>query len=183
MSTNTKLKLFQVSEYDIINMFAYSGSLPVTAGTVVCALSTSGFRTNESNAEVLSWPGVATYRNTVSTLWGTVPKVRDCGSGDTVLGLLRNDVRTVDENGIPLRFYQQKAVENEWTLSGQTSAIVTRGFVFISGGHAGTVQAGAVGYASGAGEIVAGANASTARVGKFWGAPGDQNYALFQIDP
>jgi len=183
MSTNTKIKEFQVDDYDIINLFAYSGSIPVTAGTVVCALSSSGFRTNESNAEVLGWPGVATYGNTVSTLWGTQPKIRDAASGDSVLGILRYDVRAVDENGLPLRFYQQKAAENEWTLSGQTSAIITRGFVFISGAHAGSVTAGAIGYASGAGEIFAGTNASTSRVGKFFGAPGDQSFALFQVDP
>lgn len=194
MSTNTKIKEFQVDDYDIINLFAYSGNanaagVLATAGTVVTPLSSSGFRTNESNVESLAWPGVATYGNTVSTLWGTVPRVRDCGSGDSVLGLLRYDVRSKDENDLPLRFYPQKAVENEWTLSGNTSPVLTRGFVFVSGAHAGNVVAGATAYASGNGELFAFApggtvpGAFTNKVGKFVGAPGDQQFALFQINP
>ena len=112
MSTTTKIKEFQVSEHNVINLFAYSGSIPVTAGTVVTPLSTSGWRVDDNDLIANTWPGVSTYGNTVSPRWTTSALVRDAGSGDAVLGILRYDVREVDENGIPLKFYPQKAAEN-----------------------------------------------------------------------
>ena len=189
MSTTTKLKEFQVSEYNVINLWAYSGSLPVTAGTVVTTLSASGFRVEDNDSNAATWPGVATYGNTLSPYWTTSQYVRAAGSGDAVLGILRYDVRAVDENNLPLKFYPQKAAENNWIISGQTVPIIQKGWVFISGQFGGTVAAGKIAYVSGAagseaGELFGDANASVAKVGRFWGAPGVNNkFVLLQIEP
>lgn len=189
MSTNTKIKEFQVSEYNVINLFGYSGSVPVTAGTAVTFLSSSGWRVDDNDSNVSSWPGVATYGNTLSPRWTTQATVRNAGSGDQIIGILRYDIREVDENGIPLKFYPQKAAENNWLLSGQTVPIITKGFVFYSGTIGGSVTAGAIAYVSGAagseqGELFAGSNASTAKLGRFWGVKGATNqFALLQIEP
>lgn len=184
MSTTTQIREWVIDEHNVVNLYAYSGSIPVTAGTVVTPLSSSGWRVDDNDLNASAWPGVATYGNTVSVRWTTQALVRDATSGDAVLGILRYDVREVDENGIPLKFYPQKAAENNWILSGQTVPIINKGWVFISGQIAGSITAGAAAYVSGAGNLVAGTNASTTRVGTFWGAPGATNpFALLQIDP
>lgn len=191
MSTTTKIKEFQVNEYNVINLFSFSGSVPVTAGTVVTPVSSSGWRVDDNDSSPVSWPGVATYGNTYSPRWNTGPQVRAAGSGDAaIIGILRYDVREVDENGLPLKFYPQKAAENNWIISGQTVPIINKGFVFISGANiGGSITAGAIAYVSGAagseaGELFAGSNASTVKVGRFWGAPGAVNkFALLQVDP
>lgn len=189
MSTTTKIKEFQVSEYDVINMFSFSGALPVTAGTAVTPVSSSGWIVDGNDVNVTSWPGAATYGNTLSPYWTTAAQVRAAGSGDAILGILRYDVRTVDENGLPLKFYPLKAAENNWMLSGQTVPIINKGFVFISGQFGGNVSAGQVAYVSGAagaeaGEIFGGTNASTAKLGRFWGARGTTNqFVLLQVNP
>lgn len=190
MSTTTKIKEFQVNEYNIINLFAYSGSIPVTAGTAVTPVSSSGWRVDDNDINAGSWPGVATYGNTLSPRWTTAALVRAAGSGDAILGILRYDVREVDENGLPLKFYPQKAAENNWIISGQTVPIINKGWVFISGANiGGSITAGTTAYVSGvagseAGEIFAGTNASTAKLGRFWSAPGATNkFVLLQIEP
>lgn len=182
MSTTTKLKEYQVAEHNVVNLFGYSGAIPVTAGTVVTTLSTSGWRADDNDVNATSWPGVATYGNTLSPRWTTQPLVRDANSGDAVLGILRYDIREVDENGLPLKFYPQKAAENNWLISGQTVPIITKGWVFISGQFAGSVQAGNGAFVSGAGNLVGGTNASVTRVGTFWGAPGATNsFVLLEV--
>lgn len=190
MSANTKIKEFQVNEYNVINMLSYSGTLPATAGTAVTFVSSSGWRVDDNDVSVVSWPGIATYGNTLSPRWNTGPQVRAAGSGDAILGILRYDVREVDENNLPLKFYPQKAAENNWIISGQTVPIITKGFVFYSGANvAGSITAGSVAYVSGAagseaGELAVGTNASTAKLGRVWGAPGATNkFFLLQVEP
>ena len=189
MSQTTNIIEHNINEHDFVNYFAYSGTIPVTKGTAVTFVSSSGFRTNETDSKVLGWPGMSSYGNTVSTQWGTQALVRNAGSGDAVLGILRYDVRSVDENNIPLTFYSQKAAENNWILSGQTVPIITRGFVFYSGYNiGGTVSAGAKIYVSGAagsegGELFAGTNASTAVLGRAWGGKGDRDFFLLEVNP
>ncbi len=185
MATNTKIKEFIIDDHDIVNgLFSYSGSIPVTAGTVLTFVSSSGYRTTDGDLVPLAFVGTNSFSNTVSTRWGLGCQVRDCGSGDSPLGLLRYDIREYDENGQRYQFYPQKWAENEWIASGQGLPILTKGFVFISGLQ-GTPTAGAVGYASGAGVIAVGtaANVSSAKVGKFWGATANNGLALFQIIP
>jgi len=190
MSQNTKIKEFIVDEHDVVNgLFSYSGALPVTAGTALTFVSTSGFRTNESDLETRAFTSTQTYANTVSTSWGVVPRVRNAGSGDAILGILRYDVRETDENGQRYQFYPQKWAENNWVASGQGIAIINKGFVFYSGVNtAGTVNAGNVAYVSGAagseqGELQIGTSVSTAELGRVWGGKGDSDYFLLQIDP
>ncbi|MEK6881865.1 MAG: hypothetical protein AABY22_19765, partial [Nanoarchaeota archaeon] len=81
MATNTKLAPWrQYNESDVFNMCAYSGSIPVTAGTVV-KLVASGWRSDETDLQTIGAVG-ASFNNTVSTRWGAVPSVTDAGTGD-----------------------------------------------------------------------------------------------------
>lgn len=183
MATNTKLAPFrQYDEADVFNMCAYSGAIPVTAGTVVKPVA-SGWRSDETDSNVLGSVGQA-YGNTVSTRWGTLPCVTDAGTGDNVLGILLQDVREQDENGLLYKFNPRKAIENNHCLSGQTVPILTRGFVLISGTFNGGASAGAQAYASGAGAITTNAinqtNSST--VGKFFGGTDSNGFALLYVN-
>lgn len=184
MATNTKIREFIIDDHDIVNgLFAYSGAIPVSAGTIVTFLNNSGYKTSESDMIPASFVGMNSFANTVSTTWTLGCKVKDAASGDVPLGMLRYDVRAYDENGLRGHFYRQKWAENEWLQSGQGVSILNAGFVFISGAI-GSVQAGAYGYPSGAGVLNAVTTTVTNnKVGKFWGAPSDDGYALFQIKP
>lgn len=186
MSTTTKIKEFQVSEHNVFNGVGWSGAVPVTAGTAVTWLSSSGFRAADTDLGIAALGG-ATYGNTVSTRWTVGPLVRAATSGDTVLGILRYDMRETDENGNTWRAYPQKWAENNWLVSGQGNAVITAGFVFISG-VGGVVQAGNPVYASGDGNLFAGGSGQfdavyrqPSKVGVVYGAEDHTKYALIKI--
>jgi hypothetical protein len=193
MSQYTKIRPFQYAETDVLNLFAFSGVIPTTAGTAVTTQSLSGWNTTINDSAILYPVGNAIYQNATSYRWGTQAVVRNAGTGDTVVGLTLYDVREVDENGIPLKQYPQKAAENNWILSGQTVPILCRGYIFISGlWQGGTPQAGQYAYASGNGDIAVGVTAAGSGgvlnqapngIGRFLGAPDLSQYALLYVDP
>ena len=183
MATNTKLRPFrQYNDSDVINMFAYSGNIPVTAGTVVQPQG-SGWRSDEALNEALGDVGRA-YNNLVSERWGTVARCSDATTGVPVLGITLYDVREQDENGLLYKFDPRKAVENNHILSGQTVPILTKGFVLISGVFNGAVTAGASAYPSGAGVISTTITNQTdaSTVGKFFGAADSDGFALLHVN-
>lgn len=185
MATTTKLAPFrQFNESDVLNLFVWSGAVPVTAGTVVTYQSTSGWRADEADVQMIGGIG-ATYSNTVSQRWGGKCLVKAAATGDPVLGMLLYDVRENDENGMPLKFYPQKAAENNWTLSGQVSPLLVRGFVLISGANGnGVPTPGAAAYPSGDGKVVIGAlnQNDQSTVGKFYGSPDHNGYSLLYVN-
>lgn len=117
-------------EKDVINMFAYSGTLPVNRGTLV-KIST-GFLVTDDSLEMLG-PVGATYNNTVSERYGTYAKIVWTSAGDAALGILLKDVKEYDENGLPLKFNPIHAAELDVVISGQTVPVVRRGMFLYSG--------------------------------------------------
>ncbi len=183
MATNTKLKPFRsYDDHDVMTLFRYSGAIPVTAGTVVKA-NGSGWRSDESDTDFLESVGKS-YANTVSTRFGVRAVCVNAGTGDPVLGMLINDVREVDENGLPLKFYPQKAAENDWVLSGQASPILTKGWVLWSGTPNGSPAAGSIAYPSGDGTLTNNAENQNwgSVVGKFWGSRNSDGYYLVHVN-
>ena len=183
MATNTKLKPFQsYDDHDVLSVFRYSGSIPVTAGTLVKA-NGSGWRADDCDTDLLGDVGKS-YGNTVSQRYGVRAVCVDAGTGDSVLGMLLNDVREYDENGLPLKFYPQKAAENNWVLSGQVSPIITKGWLLYSGNPNGSPAAGDGIYPSGAGNITSNAiNQTTySYCGKFWGSRNSDGYYLIKLN-
>ena len=137
-------------EKDVINNFAFSGSLPVNKGTLV-SIQGSGFVPAQDPVEMLGAPG-ASYANTVSQRYGVPFKVAAAGTGDKPLGILLYDVKETDENGNLLKWNPKAAWEREIVLSGQAVPIARKG-VFHYSGITGTVTAGQKLYVGLAGTI------------------------------
>lgn len=183
MATNTKLKPFQsYDDHDVLTIFRYSGDIPVTAGTVVKPYG-SGFRADDADTDFLESVGKS-YHNTVSTRFGVHATCVDAGTGDPVLGLLLNDVREVDENGLPSKWYPQKWAENNWVISGQASPILTKGWVMWSGTPNGSPAAGDTAYPSGNGTLTNNAENQNfgSVVGKFWGSRNSDGFYLLHVN-
>jgi len=182
MATNTKLKPFQsYDDHDVLTLFRYSGAIPVTAGTVVKSYG-SGWRADDADTDFLGDVG-KNYANTVSQRYGVHATCVDATTGSCVLGMLLNDVREYDENNLPLKFYPQKAAENNWVISGQASPILTRGWVLWSGTPNGSPAAGDTAYPSGDGTLTNNAeNQNNSSVlGKFWGSRSSDGYYLIKV--
>jgi hypothetical protein len=162
-------------EHDVVNLFAYSGTLPVNKGTIVKIVGNGWKNTDE--LDMLGSPGNA-YDNTVAERYGVAAKVGDAASGEAGLGILLYDVKETDENGEKLIFNPKKAAEMGVAISGQAVPVATRG-TFLYDGVVGTPVAGASAYWDGS-EIsaVTGANV----IGKFLGAKDADDNVLVKID-
>lgn len=178
----------QYDEHDVVNVFAYSGTLPVNAGTLVRPVA-SGWRTDEANTQLLG-PVGANFAGTVSERWGTTPRVTAAGTGTNVIGMLLYAVKEQDENGLLLKFNPRKAAEMQVALSGQTVPIATRGIFLVSGEFQGGAQAGDALFPVGAGLWTTnttgqnnGANEHcNSCVGKLLGAPNTKGHALVLLN-
>ena len=158
-------------EKDVINLFSYSGSIPVTKGTLVKPVG-DGFSPTNEPIEMLGSYGDFTVNNFVAQRYGVKAKVATANSTDKPLGFLLFDVRELDENNIPLKYNPRKAAEMEAAISGQGVPIVTRGTflysgVVVSGGVA--VTAGADAFVGDGGIIT---TSGVNKVGKFLGTTG-----------
>ena len=118
-------------EHDVLNLFSFSGTLPVTKGHLV-QISGSGWQ-NTSEMEFLGDVGY-NHTNTVSERYGVPAHVALCTtSAHTPMGMTLYDVKETDENGEKLIFNPRKAAEMEVALSGQAVPVVTRGIFLYSG--------------------------------------------------
>ena len=141
--------LQQVSEYDILPFYTWSGALPVNKGTVVKIVG-SGLM---NQALTTIGNAGAAYNGTYSPRWSVVPQVATVNStGDRPIGILLYDGRETDENGEQLKFRPRKAAEMQCFISGQAVPIATRG-IFQYSGVSGTVTAGSPVYINNIGEL------------------------------
>ena len=121
------------SEHEVINLFALQGES--NKGTFVTA-AVSGFDLDATpNFEDDSF-----IDNTISARFNVSNRVAAAPSGTApamVLGMTLKDVRSVDENGYPLKFEPRKAAERDVVISGEAVPVVKRG-VFLYSGVVGT---------------------------------------------
>lgn len=172
----------QYGEHDVLNgFFRFSGTIPAQAGTFVKVVS--GWLADQ-HSNNLGDVG-ASYANEVSYRWGLPAQVGACSaSGDITIGILLNDVREVDENGEKLIFKRQKAIENNWVISGEGVNILSKGYLLYSG-VAGTPTAGAAAFLGTDGGVnVSGSvsNASVTRVGTFLSPKDASGWTLLKLD-
>jgi len=185
MATTCDLRPFRdYDEHNVINLFAYSGSLPVKKGTIVKIVPSSegheGWKATDE-LQLLGDVG-ASYTNTVSERYGVAAKVTDAVNTDedNAIGMLLYDVKETDENGEKLVFNPRKAAEMSVALSGQAVPVVTQG-IFLYKGVAGTPAAGGNAYIGANGVLSATAGSATARVGQFLGAKDADSNVLVKL--
>jgi hypothetical protein len=117
-------------EHEVINLFKFSGTIPVDQGAIV---SIKNGWTQSQNTELLGAVGKS-YTNTVSDRYGVTASVQLAGTGDAnPLGMLLHSVKEEDENGEKLIYNPRKVAEMEVVLSGQAVPIVSRGVFLYSG--------------------------------------------------
>jgi hypothetical protein len=135
-------------EHEVINLFKYSGTIPVDQGTIV---SVKNGWNQSQETELLGAVGKS-YSNTVSDRYGVAASVTATATGDAnPLGMLLHSVKEEDENGEKLIYNPRKVAEMEVVLSGQAVPIVSRGVFLYSGStiQGQTVTAGQKLYAAG----------------------------------
>lgn len=155
----------QVSEYDILGLFAYStadlsSASVATKGAVVKI--ESGWKATDDltlDSEI-----GASFGNVTSPRFNVPATVTLCGQTDTPLGILLQDVKNLDENGLPLKFDPRKAAEIGAVIPGQTVPIATKG-VFLLSGINGSPAAGSKIHTSGSGGLSIGSVSGAKQVG------------------
>lgn len=141
MATTTSLRpMRDYDEHETINFFGVSGAY-VTQGTFVV---TQGSGLNLLDNMVLddnSWlDSVLSARFNVPN--NTIPAPSGTLAAN-VVGMTLKTIQTVDENGLPLKFFPEKAALLDVIISGQACPIVDRGLFWYSGivtGVAATAQ-------------------------------------------
>jgi hypothetical protein len=117
------------SEHEVINLFALEGE--GNKGTFVTAAS-NGFDLSSEAA----FSDDSFINGTVSARFNVASKVVAAPSGTApamVLGMTLKDVKSVDENGYPLKFEPRKAAERDLVISGEAVPVVKRGMFLYSG--------------------------------------------------
>ena len=173
------LRPFQdYDEHDVLNLFGWSGSVPVSKGTIV---TIQGGWKNTDEVERLGSPG-ASYTNTVSERYGVKARITACTASTTPLGMTLYDVKETDENGEKLIFNPRKAAEMEVALSGQAVPVLTRGVVLYSGTvlAAETPVANTALYSDANGELSTG-TAAGGSVGTALGPKDDNSHVLVRL--
>ena len=172
------------SEHEVLNLYTFSGSLPVNKGTFV-KVGGSGWRNSDEPIDMIGTVGQG-YNNTVSQRYGLVSKVGLANSGDTPIGMILHNMQETDENGELLKFNPRKAIEMGVAISGQAVPVLMRGTVLYSGDTLASegVVAGAAIYCADNGTLssVAGDNPGKAQVGKALGGVDDLGMCLIKIE-
>ena len=117
------------SEHEVINLFALQGES--NKGTFVTA-EASGFDLSAAS----SFSDDSFIDNTISARFSVPNKLVAAPSGtlaSMVLGMTLKDVKSLDENGYPLKFEPRKAAERDVVISGEAVPVVKRGVFLYSG--------------------------------------------------
>jgi hypothetical protein len=120
-------------EHEVVNLFALQGE--GNKGTFVTAVG-SGFDLSAQSA----FSNDSFINGTLSSRFDVASRVQAAPANTPparVLGMTLKDVRSVDENGYPLKFEPRKAAERDLIISGQAVPVVKRG-LFLYSGVAGT---------------------------------------------
>jgi hypothetical protein len=117
------------SEHEVINLFALEGE--GNKGMFVTAQG-NGFDLSSGPA----FGDDSFIDGTISARFSVASKVVPATAGlepAKVLGMTLKDVRSVDENGYPLKFEPRKAAERDLIISGEAVPVVKRGVFLYSG--------------------------------------------------
>ena len=180
-------------EHEVLNLFAFSGTIPVTKGHMVKVVG-DGWQNavadeHDGHWQMLGAPGGGLAPdNTVSQRYGVFNEstgkgsaVAIAGADELPVGMMLYDVKEEDENGEKLIYNPRKAAEMEVALSGQAVPVLTRGVVLYDGSQL-AVDDPAVGaalYTDSAGELTT--TGSTNVVGRVLGKKDADGNVLVKV--
>jgi hypothetical protein len=184
------------SEHEVLSIYAFTGTLPASRGTLVTAVQTwknaeGPFALTGSSPRNLSPVGNSlSARFDVMGLVEADPKAPDNNTKLVPIGITLKDVREYDENGERLIFHPRKLAEMDSVLAGHAVPILTRGIVYVNdidtgnyggieGNNGGLPDVGDAAYAGANGQI---ATDGIIPVGKFLSTIGADGYALVKIN-
>ena len=176
---STLLPFRDYDEHDVINLFSFSGTLPLTKGHLVHITGDGWLNTDEM--ELLGDVG-NDFTNTVSERYGVAAHVAlSTNDSHVPLGMTLYDVKETDENGEKLIFNPRKAAEMEVVLSGQAVPVLTRGIILYSGAQLSSATVGANLYHHTDGELTTATTNGTI-VGKALGEPDTNGCVLVRVN-
>lgn len=190
MATYTNIApLRDVDEHTTLNYIGVSGAV-VNKGTFVVSQGSGINLLTDMTLADNSW-----LDSVLSARFNVPQNAIPAPSGTTanqVIGMTIKSVQTVDENGLPLKFFPQKAALLDVVISGQACPISTQGFWLYSGfstGDAAIIQCGTgLGVSDdGEGSLKAVANLTTsgapnpAIVARALGPVNSLGYAMIEI--
>ena len=166
------------SEHEVINLFALEGE--TNKGTFVTAKNNGFDLTAQPNFENDSF-----IDNTISARFNVANRLIAAPSGtipSMVLGMTLKDVRSVDENGYPLKFEPRKAAERDLIISGEAVPVVKRGVFLYSGIEGSPVFGDGLAISdAGDGSLKVVAPGNTSAVAKALGPKDVNGFALIDI--
>lgn len=143
MATYTDIRpLRDYDEHTVLNFIGVSG-VTVNKGTFVVAQGSGINLLDNMVLDDNSWLG-----SVLSARFNVPQNAIPAPSGtnaNRVIGMTVKSVQTFDENGLPLKFFPQKAALLDVVISGQACPIATQGFWLYSGfstGDAAVITAG-----------------------------------------
>lgn len=166
----------QVSEHDVIGLFAYK-TADLTTATVATKGAVVKIQSGWKATDDLTLDSDigASFGNVTSPRFNVPATVDLCGQTDTPIGILLQDVKNLDENGEPLKFNPRKAAEIGAVIPGQTVPIATKG-IFLLNGVVGTTSAGLKLHTAASGGIATGSANGAKQIGIcLGGADADSN--------
>lgn len=124
-----KLKPFRdISQHEIINLFAYDGALPANQGLLV-KISNNWMLNNDG----LILNNLSNVDNTFSASFDVYGKVEKTNSyADLAIGILLKNVLQHSENGEPLIYEPQLLAERDAVLPQQAVPVLTKGIIHIN---------------------------------------------------
>jgi hypothetical protein len=184
------------NEHDVLSIYAFTGSVPVSKGTLVTAVQTWKNVDGPFNLSGNYLKNISPVAGAISArfdLLGLVYANEQLPNDLTKpvpIGITLKDVRDVDENGERLIFNPRKLAEMDAVLPNHAVPILTRGLVYINdidtGNYAGTEDnngglpdVGDAAYAGANGQI---STDGVIPVGKFLSTVGADGYALVKIN-
>lgn len=186
-----KLKPFRdYSEHDVRNLFAFSGNFAVapTFGGVIAAPGDAvsvlvGVNTQVLPFDIVNNLGSAIGNRVYSPVYETTAKVTWTASGAKPYGILLYGVQEYDKYGVPLRYDPIRKAELQVVVSGETSPILRRGLVCVSG-YSGVAGAGSgiTVDTAGKGQWVVSTAAAANSFGTFIGNADTEGFALAEIN-
>lgn len=185
----TRLMPFRdYSEHETVNLF--SKDVTGVAGELVKIV-----RSNPSDTDGWSNTNVgADFDRIVSLRYEVKDKIKATEGTENkyeVLGLTLFPTLEWDENGVPLKYNEQRKRELQAVLSGEASPVLTEGLVYLtSAAYVGTPAVGHVGQPAAGGKIQVvdptdtGAYDANKVIGRFLSASGSQfgGTALFKLE-